>query len=155
LANLCLRHACSTERWVDVEGVGGDPIAHPARIVLEQIRDHDLGVVVRSVRERALAVAVAECPDSRDTSAKLVVDHDVAAPVDGDARPVEAEIVSVGTAADSEQHVRTLYLRCSVGAIDVGNELLAPPGEADALRVHANLDALVFDDLPDSSRNVL
>src|SRR4030095_3871548 len=154
LANLRLRHPCSTERWIDVERVGGDPIAHPTRIVLEQIRDDDLGVVVRSVRECALAVAVAERPDAADARAKLVVDHDVAALVDGDARPVEAEIVGVGTAADGEQHVGALDLRRTVDAIDVGADRVAALGEADALRVQANLDALALDDLADSGRDV-
>src|SRR5262249_15720604 len=141
-------------RRIDVQRICGDPIAHSARIVLEQIGDDDLAVIVRSVRERALAVAVAERPDSRDARAQLVVDHDVAPLVDGYARLVEAQVVGVGTAADAHQQVRAVPPRRTVAAIDVGDDLFAAFGEADALRVHAHLDTLLIDDLPDRGRHV-
>src|SRR5687767_5970930 len=154
LANLGLRHPCPTERRIRVQRVRGDPIAHPAWIVLQQVRDDDLAVVVRGVGERALAVAVAERPDPRNARAELVVDDDVASLVDGDACLVEAEIIGVRTAADGEQHVRTLHVRRAIGAVDAGGDLAAALGEADALRVQADLDALVLDDLADRGRNV-
>ena len=51
---------------------GADPV--------QEIVGNDLVVVVRGMREGALAIAVAERPDARHAGAKLVVDHDVAAP---------------------------------------------------------------------------
>src|SRR5204863_1992866 len=103
----------------------------------------------RRVRESALAVAVAERPDSRDARAELVVDHDVPPRVDRDSRLLEAQIVGIGTAADGEQHVRAVHSRRTVGTLEAGDDLFAAFGEADALRVHAHLDTLVLDDLPD------
>ena len=47
-----------------------------------------------------------------------------------------------------------LHLRRTVGAIDACDDLLAALGEADALRVQANLDALALEDLPDRGRDV-
>src|SRR5262245_19843525 len=64
LANLSLRHPGPAERRIDIQRIRGDSIAHAAPIALEQVRDHDLTVVVRGVRERALAIAIAQRPDS-------------------------------------------------------------------------------------------
>ena len=100
-----------------------NPVAHPARIVVQQIRRHDLRVVPRRVRERALPVAIAERPDPRHARSQLVVHDDVAAVVSRDAGLVEPEVVGVGTAADREQHVRPADVgapsRHSVGGDDV------------------------------------
>ena len=42
----------------------------------------------------------------------------------------------------------------TAGTVDVGDDLFAAFGEADALRVRAHLDTLVLDDLPDRGRHV-
>ncbi len=155
LANLRLRHAGAAERRIDVERVGGDPIAHPARIVLEQVRDDDLAVVVRSVRERALAVAVAERPDPRDARAELVVDHDVAALVDGDARLSRPRSSVLGRRPTREQHVRAAAL---ADAPSVQSTLATISSPRLAKLMHfafrRTCDALALDDLPDRGRHV-
>lgn len=58
-------HPGPPQRRIDVEGVGGDAIADPAWVVIEQIGRNDLEIVVRRVSEGALAVAVAHRPSPR------------------------------------------------------------------------------------------
>ena len=88
VAHLALGHAGAAERRVDEQRVGGDAVGHPARLAVEQVCGDDLVVVVRGMRERAAAVDVAQRPDARDVGLQLVVDDDVAALVERDARPL-------------------------------------------------------------------
>ena len=155
LADFGLGHAGAAERRVDVQRVGGDAIADPARVVIEQVGGDDLGVVVRRVREGALAVAIAQRPDARDAGAQLIVDHDVAALVDCDAGLVEAEIVGIRAAADGEQQVRAADSRRSLGAVELGDDLVAALGEADAFGVQADVDAFAPPGSPGSPRRRL
>ena len=92
--NLRFRHAGTAERRVGVERVGGDAVADLPRPAVEQVRRHDLEVVVRGVREGAAAVAVAERPDPRHGGAQLVVDLDVASVVylDPGSRTCQGEV---------------------------------------------------------------
>ena len=53
-----LGHADAAERRIDEQGIGVDPVSHPAPIAVEQVGRDDLVVVVRRVRERAPPVAV-------------------------------------------------------------------------------------------------
>ena len=53
-------------------------------------------------------VAVAHRPDVRDVGAQLVVDHDVAAPVDLDAGGLQPQVVGVGLAPHGDQQVAAL-----------------------------------------------
>ena len=99
-AHLRLAHADPAERRVDEERIGAQAVADAALVAVEQVVGDDLVVVVRGVRERAAAVGVAERPDAGNAGAQLVVDDDVAARIEGDAGPVEAEVVGVGLAAD-------------------------------------------------------
>jgi hypothetical protein len=64
---------------VDVQRIGRDAIAHPARVAIDKIRRDNLAIVERGVRERALAVAITERPDTRRAGAQLIIDDDVAA----------------------------------------------------------------------------
>jgi len=112
--DLRLGHAGPAQRWVDVERVGRDAIAHPARIVVEQVRRDDLEIVVGGMREGAAPVAIAQRPDVGQAGANLVVHRDIAVFVAPHPGVVEAEIVAVGTAADREQQMRTDDLRRAV-----------------------------------------
>src|SRR3546814_3370879 len=55
----------TAQRRVDVERVAADALAELAMLAVEQVGRDDLEVVVRGVRERAAAVAVAQRPDAR------------------------------------------------------------------------------------------
>src|SRR6202007_472457 len=98
-------HAGTPQRRVDVERVGGNAVAHPARIVVEQIRGHDLEIVVRGVGECALTVAVAHRPNVVDVGLELIIDHDVATVIGLHAGRLEAQVVGVGSPSHRHQEV--------------------------------------------------
>ena len=148
-------HAGPAERRVDIEGVGGDAVADPARIAVEQVRRDDLVIIVGGVGKAAFAVAIAERPDARDIGAQLVVDGDVAALVAADPGPVEAEILAIGAAPDRQQQVRAHDFGRALGAVDGRGDAVAVFGEADAFGVQPDIDAVALDYLPDRRRNVL
>ena len=81
LADFRFRHAGAAERRIGVERVGGDAVAHASLIVVEEIGRHDLEIILRRVRERASAIAVAHRPDAGNVGAQLVVHLDIAARV--------------------------------------------------------------------------
>jgi hypothetical protein len=103
--NLGLRHSRPAERRIDIERVGGNAVADPARVAVEEVCGDDLEIIVGGVGEGAFAVAVAERPHSRHVGAQLIVDDDVAAFVPRDTSLVGPEIVCVRPAADREQQV--------------------------------------------------
>ncbi len=98
-----LRHARSSQRRIDVEPVGGDPVADAPRVVVQQIGGYDFIIVVRSMGEAAMAVAVAERPDARHIGRKRIVDRDVAVGIERHAGVFQAEIVRIRPAADRQQ----------------------------------------------------
>jgi len=80
-----------------------------ARIAVEQIRSHDLEIVVGRVREGAAPVAIAQ----RQIPARwFAVDRrpGCSAGVDNDASLVQPEIIGIGPPADGEQQVRPPHL---------------------------------------------
>jgi hypothetical protein len=77
----------------------------PARVAVEQVRSHDLEIIVGRVGESSLAVALAERPDSRHVRAKLIVDNEVAMRVLGDAGVLEAKIIGIGSPPDRKQQM--------------------------------------------------
>ena len=99
------------------------------------------------MRESALAVAVAQCPDTRRTGAQLIVDRDVPVRVYRDAGRFQPEIVGIRTPANRQQHMRAANLRRAGRAFRVRHNLFAALGKADALRVHADADLLARQDL--------
>src|SRR5215469_5535266 len=102
--------------------------------------------------ESALAVAVAECPDTRRAGLQLIVDDDVAALVAPNPGFVETEVVGVGSAADREQQMGAGDFGGAVCAVDPGNDLVALFREADAFGVQSDLDALVLNNVLDRRR---
>ena len=154
LARLCLRHPGPAERRIDVQRVGGDAIAHAARIVLEQVGGDDLAVVVRVCVNAPWPLQSPSAQIPGDARAQLVVDRDVAALVDRDARLLEAEIVGVGTAADGEQHVRAVHLRRAAAQSTLATISVAVLAKLMHFAFSCDLDALVLDDLPDRGRDV-
>src|SRR5262245_36330992 len=96
---------------VGVKGIGGDTIADPARIVVEQIRGDDLEIVVRGVGEGALAAVVPESPNARRSGLQSVVDNNVATLVAAHSGFVEIEIVGIRSTADCQQQMRASDFR--------------------------------------------
>jgi hypothetical protein len=103
--HLGLRHSRPAERRIDIERVGRNAVADPARPAIEEVCRDDLEIIVGGVSEGAFAVAVAERPHSRHVRAQLIADYDVASLVPGDTGRVEAEIVGVRATAAREQQV--------------------------------------------------
>jgi hypothetical protein len=102
---LILRQTGSAERRIGVKCVGGNTVAEPAGVVVEQTRHDDLEIVIGGVRKRAFAVAVAKRPDTRHVDAQLIIDDDVAVIVVTYPGPIEAEIVGVGPSAGGNQQM--------------------------------------------------
>ena len=125
----------------------------PALLAVEQVRGHDLEVVVGGVGEGAAAVAVAERPDARHVGRELVVDRDVAARVDRDAGLVEAEIVGVraGGRPRAARASRRRPARPPAQSTPTATPSLVRR-QADALGVGADRDALVRRGSPGSPR---
>jgi hypothetical protein len=98
--------------------------------------------------ERALAVRVAERPDSRYVGAQLVVDDDEAARVGRDAGLVEAEVIGVGPPADGgEQAAAFELVRAAAGRKRDAHALSAGAGgHLGALHREVERDALAFED---------
>ena len=150
-----LRHPGPAERRLDEERVGLDAVGHPPGVVVQEIRGHDLEVVVGRVRERAPPIAVAERPDALDVRAELVVDDDVAPRVRFHAGAVQPQIVRVGDPADGEEQMRAVDLGRALLAVDARPHARRTLLESDALRVRAHRDPLVLEDAPDRLGDVL
>ncbi len=155
-ARLGLGHAGAAERRIDVERVGGDAVADPARLVVEQVRGDDLVVVVGGVGEGAAAVAIAERPDARHAGAQPIVDDDVAARVDATpawSRPRSSVFGRRPTASSTCEP--TTSGAPPVQSTPRGDARRRACRERDAFGVEADLDALALEDLLDRRRDVL
>src|ERR1700735_4895694 len=106
-----LGQAHPAKRWVDVERVNGDAVAHFALGAVEQVRRSDLEIIVRRVGESAPAVAIAKRPNMGDAGLQRLVDDDIAVRVDLDACGFEPEVVGVGATPDREQYMRAYDFR--------------------------------------------
>src|SRR6516165_1632165 len=155
VARLGQGHADAAQWRVGVKGIGGDALADPARILVEQIRGDDLEIVVRGVGEGALAIAVPESPDAGRRGLQSVIDDDVATLVAAHPGFVEIQIVGIRPAADCQQQMRAGDFGGAGGAIDLGDDLVAAPGEADAFGIQPDVDALALDDVLDRRRQIL
>ena len=142
-ARLGLGHADAAERRIDVERVGGDAVADPAALAVEQVGGDDLEIVIGGVGEGAAAVAFAERPDAGHVGGEAVVDLDIAALVGRDPGRLQAEIVGIGPAADGEQDMAALDLGRAVGAVEADRRAGEQP---DAFGAGADDDPLGLED---------
>src|SRR5262249_4313703 len=110
---------------------------------------------VRGMGEGALAVAVPESPDARRSGLQSVVDDDVAALVAAHPGLVEIQIVGIRPTADGQQQMRASDFGGAGGAIDLGDDLVAALGEADAFGIQPDFDAFALDDVLDRRRHIL
>ena len=104
-SNLCVRHAASSERRINKQPVGLDPVGNPAMVSIEEIVRNDLVVVVGSMRKSAAAVAVAERPDAGHIRLQLVVNRYVAAMVGGNPSPVQSQVAGVRNPPHCQKNV--------------------------------------------------
>jgi hypothetical protein len=95
-----VRHAAPAQGRVYKQTVRLDPIEDMAMIAVEEIVGNDFIVVVRGMCEGAAAVAVAQGPNAGHVGLQLIVNHDVAAVVGGNAGLVQPEVVRVGSTSD-------------------------------------------------------
>jgi hypothetical protein len=110
LADFRFGHPGTAKRRIGVERVGRDAVAHPSLIVVEKIRCHDLEIIPRRVRERALTIAVAHRPDTGNVGPQLVIHQDIPARVCADTRLVEAKVVSVWSPTRRNQQMSSSNL---------------------------------------------
>ena len=78
-ARLCLCHPDAAQRRIDVEGVTRNAIADAPPLAVQQVRSHNLKVVIGRMGEGAATVAVAKRPDVGCAGAQTIIDDDVAA----------------------------------------------------------------------------
>src|SRR6266567_4404325 len=146
-SNLRLRHACTPERRIGVERVGGNAVRDTARFMVEKICRYDLEIVVRRVSEGAAAIAITQCPDTRHIGAELIVHLDEPALIRGNAGLVETEVVGIWPPADREQQMRADdFGRLSV-RFDLHLDIRTPPAEADNFRIDAHVDAFALENV--------
>ncbi len=127
----------------------------PPTLAVEQVGGDDLVVVVRGVGEGAAAVAVSQGPHPRGAGPQLVIHLHVALLVDGNARPVEPQVVGIGPASDREQDVAAHDRGGTARALEAHRHTVLVPRQRDAGRAGAHRHALPFEQLPDRLRDVL
>src|SRR5262249_3548362 len=67
----------------------------------------------------------------------------------------EIEIVGIRPTADGQQEMRAGDFRGACGTIDLGDDLIAALGEADAFGIQSDSGALVLDGVLDRRRDIL
>ncbi len=148
-------HAGPPERWVDVERVGRNAVAHTPRIIVQQVSGDDFKVVVRGVSESALAVTVPERPDAWHVGSQLVVDNDVASLIHVEAGPFDSQIIRVRSTAHGKQKVRPDHFLRAFVAVEVDDDVVTPLRDADAFGLKSNIDPFCFQNLFDGLRHIL
>src|SRR6516165_7514302 len=78
LAYLCFRHADTPERRIRIKRIGSNSVGHAPLIVIQDVRSHDLEIVVRRMRKCASAVTVSHRPDPWHVSTQLIVNLNIA-----------------------------------------------------------------------------
>src|SRR5215218_2246591 len=153
-ARLRYGHPDSPKRRIDVECIRRNAIAHPTLLTVQQVRGHDLEIVVRGVRERPAAITIAESPDAGHIRCEALVDGYVAACIGRDACAVETKVFCVRAAPDSEKHMRRDHLRLSGLAIDRHCHSFRPLPETDALGFGPHPYPLLGENRPNGVGNV-
>ena len=105
LPRLGLRQTGTAERRINIKRIGGKPVADAAAIAVEEIGRDDLEVIIGSMGEGTLTIAVAERPDTGHTGAQLIVGHNKSALVDFDTSLVEAKIVGIRSPSNRQQRM--------------------------------------------------
>ena len=122
--------------------------------MVQKIRRGNFEIVVRGVSECAFAVAIAQRPNARDTAAELIVHFDVAVLVNRNARLIQTQVVRVGPPSHGQQDMCPADLRSALSTIRGRDNLLAVPREANAFRIHSNVNTLAFQNFLDCRRYV-
>jgi hypothetical protein len=99
------------------------------------------------MRKRAAAVAVAERPDAGHVRGERIVNFNVPSCVCLDTSRIESKVVSVGPAPHRKQDVRANCRRLAFVAVDANRDTLLVWRQTDALRVGADVDTLVRQNL--------
>ena len=148
------RHAGAAEWRVGVERVRLNALRYAASLTVQQIGRHDFEVVVGRMGKRALTIAIAERPDTRDVGLQPIVHDDVTALIARDASCVEPQIVRVGLAANREKQMRAFDRRAAVLAIDVRDDGPRTSTEANALGIQTKADAFAGEEVLNGRRDL-
>ena len=145
-ANFGISHAHACKRRIGEQAIRRDPVIYRARFTLQQIIRYDLVIVVRSVRECAPPVAIANSPNARYIRAQLIVHCDIAARIGIDACVIQPQIIGVRHAPHCQQQVRAFNLTCTSGTIELERNTfpaLATLVKGHTFRAGLNRDAFV------------
>src|SRR5258708_7831514 len=148
-------HPGPAQGRVGREGVGWKAVAPPPVIAVEQIGGDDLKIVVGGVGEGASPIAIAERPDTRHICAERIIHLDEATRLSAYAGVLEAEIVSIGPAADRDEQVRSANLRAAIGAFELHHDVVALLGDAQTPRIQAKIDAFTGEKRRNGLRDIL
>src|SRR5208282_4109943 len=151
---LRVGHAATSQRRIDIQRVGLDPVGNPAMVGVKEIVRNDLVVVIGSVRKCAVAVAVPQCPDARRVGLQLIVDDDVAAGVDGNPSPVETQVARVGNASRGQKNVSARYFWWTFVTRQADGHAAIAFRQRDTFRIEPNLYALSLQDFAHSLGSV-
>src|SRR5262245_35686005 len=96
--------------------------------------------------ESSSPVAIAQGVDARDIGAKLIIHLDVTAPIHGDARAIQTEVIRVRHATDCEKRMRANDTFIAAATIDIDRYLVTAFFQGDAFSTQPSFDALSFED---------
>src|SRR5580698_1706495 len=123
-------------------------------VSVEEIVGNDLVVVIRSMREGAAAIAIAQSPEAGHISLQLIVNDDVAACIDLDPSVFETQVARVWNTPDRQEHVRAYHFLRVFAAFHLDGDTVTPFRQRDAFRIQPNVYALSFQDFEHSLGDV-
>ncbi len=146
-------HADARERGIGKQRVTGDAVSHRSRFAIKQIGGDDFKIVVRSMRERAATVGIAQRKNAFNVRAQLIIDNDEAARIGLDPCAIKTQIVGIGQSAYRQQQMRAFHFAQRRLHTHRYRDAAITPRDAKILRIQAKLDAFVFEDLLQSGGN--
>jgi hypothetical protein len=105
LANFFLGQACTGERRIDVNSIGGNAVADFARVIIRKIRADYFSIVKGCVCKSALSVAIPQRPDARDARLQLVINDNIPAFIEANACVGEPEVIRIWTPPHRKQEM--------------------------------------------------
>ena len=151
---LCVRQAATSQRRVNIERIGLDPVGNPAMVSVKEIVRNNLVVVVGSMRKGATPVAIAQSPYARHARLQLIIHGDVATMVGSNPGPVQSQVVGVGSTSHGQQNVSAYHLRRTFLAGEADGHTSVVFRKRDAFRIQPDVYALSLEDLAHGLGNV-
>lgn len=152
---LPCRHADAAQWRVDEQSVAENPVARPARLVVEQVCVHNLIVVVTGMGEGTSAIHLSDRPDTFDTGSQCLVNTDETAIVDIYPGVIQSQVIGIRPAAHRQQQVAAIDGRCIELAVDFHTHTTRALLETLAPGLQPHRDTLPREDVTHRVRDVL